>query len=82
MKEAKKIRTRKAKCAKCQEVYLVPGPGCRCLQSFSWPIQVGAGGTEVPYLREGTWFIRVWNAITREYFAYNFSTDLFEADHG
>lgn len=42
--------------------------------------QVGAGGTETPFLREGEWWLRVWNRRTRQYALYRFRTDTLEEE--
>ena len=47
---------------------------------FTFPYRIGAGGTEVPYLMNGQWHIRLWNAVERKHYVYNYSTDMMEAD--
>lgn len=47
---------------------------------FTFPFRIGAGGTETPYLKNGQWHLRLWNAKDRKHYVYNYSTDTMEVD--
>lgn len=45
-------------------------------KGFQWPLQIGAGGTEEPFLQNGRWVLRVFDAKARKHYLYDFSTDM------
>lgn len=59
----------------------VPGAPANWHTGFSYPYQIGAGGTETPFIKEGKWYLRVWNCKDRKHYIYSYSDDLFLADN-
>lgn len=55
----------------------VPGAPANWAAGFSREWQVGAGGTEVPFVYNGKWFLYVWNTITRKHAYYSYADDTF-----
>lgn len=49
-------------------------------KGWQWPLQIGAGGKEEPYLKDGKWKLRVWDAKERKHYIYDFDTDTLELD--
>jgi hypothetical protein len=49
-------------------------------RGFEYPIKVGAGGHETPFLKDGNWYLRVWNAKTKEHGIYSYSEDIIYPD--
>lgn len=45
---------------------------------FQGDLQVGANGTERPFLAHGRWKLRVFERSTGKHFLYDYSTDLLE----
>lgn len=45
---------------------------------FQYPWRIGAGGTERPFLQNGAWKLRVWNAEDGKHYLYDYGTDMFE----
>jgi hypothetical protein len=44
-------------------------------KGFDWPWQIGAGGKETPYLKDGKWKLYVWNAKEKKHYEYDYSSD-------
>ena len=42
--------------------------------------RIGAGETEVPYYKNGRWYLRVFNVDTHTHGVYDFATDMIEQD--
>jgi hypothetical protein len=49
-------------------------------KGFQYPLQIGAGGKETPFQKNGQWFIRVWDAKDKKHYIYNYTTDMLEPD--
>jgi hypothetical protein len=49
-------------------------------KGFEAPIRIGAGGKEVPFLKDNNWYIRVWNSKTKKHYIYSYSEDLYFPD--
>lgn len=49
-------------------------------KGFQHPIKIGADGKETPFLKNGQWYIRVWDDKEKKHLIYNYSTDMFEPD--
>jgi hypothetical protein len=49
-------------------------------KGFQYPIRIGGGGSETPFLKNGTWYLRVWDAKANKHYNYNYSTDMMELD--
>jgi hypothetical protein len=47
---------------------------------FGSDVRIAAGGTEVPFLRNGSWFLRVVEVATGAHLLYNYAADMFEAE--
>ena len=46
-------------------------------KGFEFPYQIGAGGKETPYIKDGKWCIRIWNAKDKKHYIYSYSDDMF-----
>lgn len=57
-----------------------PHPGKNWSKGFPPEYRIGAGETETPFLRNGAWYLRVWNTETRKHEEYCYDTDTFEPD--
>jgi hypothetical protein len=47
---------------------------------FHFPFRIGAGGCETPFLKDGKWHIRLWNAVDRLHYIYCYATDIMEPE--
>lgn len=47
---------------------------------FKYPIVIGAGGKEVPFLKNDVWYLRVWDDKDKVHYLYNYSTDILEPE--
>jgi len=47
---------------------------------FSGNMRIAAGGTEVPFIRNNGWFLRVLEVSTGRHFLYEFATDIFDVE--
>lgn len=46
-------------------------------KGFEPPYQIGAGGKETPYIKDGKWCIRVWNSEDKNHYIYSYKDDMF-----
>lgn len=52
-------------------------------KGFQHPIQIAGGGTEEPFLKDGKWHVRVFDAEKKKHFIYSYADDvLYPEDHG
>lgn len=49
-------------------------------KGFQYPIRIGGGGSETPFRKNGTWYLRVWDAKANKHYNYNYDTDMMELD--
>jgi hypothetical protein len=49
-------------------------------KGWQWPLQIGAGGKEEPYLKDGKWKLRVWDAKAQKHYIYDFASDMLGID--
>lgn len=50
-------------------------------KGFEYPIKIGAGGHETPFVKDGHWYLRVWNSKTKEHLIYSYSEDVYYPDN-
>lgn len=46
-------------------------------KGFKYPMAIASGGNEVPYLKNGKWFILTYNKETGEHEIYSYSEDTY-----
>lgn len=46
-------------------------------KGFEPPYQIGAGGKETPYIKDGKWCIRIWNSKDKKHYIYSYKDDIF-----
>lgn len=49
-------------------------------KGFEYPIKIGSGGHETPFIKDGHWYLRVWNAKTKKHYVYSYSEDVYYPD--
>ena len=47
---------------------------------FHWPIVIGGGGTEEPFLKDGKWFLYCYDHKEKCHKFYDFAADIFIPD--
>jgi hypothetical protein len=45
-------------------------------KGFQEPLRIAAGGTEVPFQRDGKWYLRVWDSEKGHHLIYSYGDDL------
>lgn len=46
-------------------------------KGWSYPYRIGAGGSERPFIKDGRWYLHVWNQETSKKEVYSFYDDVF-----
>lgn len=58
----------------------VPGAPVGWKKGHEWPWCIGGGGKETPFIKNGKWYLYMWNAKLKKNFYYDFSKDMYIPD--
>lgn len=45
-------------------------------KGFQEPLRIAAGGAEVPFLKDGKWYLRVYDGEKSRHYVYSYSDDM------
>jgi hypothetical protein len=49
-------------------------------KGFEFPIKIGSGGKEIPFKKNGKWYLYVWDSKINKHFYYCYEDDIYHPD--
>jgi hypothetical protein len=49
-------------------------------KGFEFPMQIGSGGKEIPFKKNGKWYLYVWDSKNKKHFYYCYDDDIYHPD--
>lgn len=49
-------------------------------KGFELPMKVGSGGKEIPFNKNGKWYLYVWDSKNNKHFYYCYDDDIYHPD--
>jgi hypothetical protein len=49
-------------------------------KGFEFPMKIGSGGKEIPFKKNGKWYLYVWDSKNNKHFYYCYDDDIYYPD--
>ena len=49
-------------------------------KGFEFPMKIGSGGKEIPFKKNGKWYLYVWDSKNNKHFYYCYEDDIYHPD--
>jgi hypothetical protein len=49
-------------------------------KGFEFPMKIGSGGKEIPFKKNGKWYLYVWDSKNNKHFYYCYDDDIYHPD--